>query len=109
LGDEKYLYWRLEPKLPLLKIGIAGPKILLLKIRMLGPKLPLLMISVEPKLLILKIRILAPKLKLRLLKIRIVRTVSSQAAETELTRRDSAQQHSSGSRRTHSEKKVAIS
>ncbi len=63
---------------------------------MLGPKLPLL-----------KIRIV--RAKLRLLKIRIVRTVSSQAAETELTRRDSAQQRSSGSRRTHSEKKVAIS
>ena len=46
---------------------------------------------------------------MRLLKIRIVRTVSSQAAETELTRRDSEQQRSSGSRTTHSEKKVAIS
>ncbi len=37
-----------EPKPPLLKIGIAGQKLLLLlKIRILGPKLPLL--KIRPK------------------------------------------------------------
>jgi hypothetical protein len=40
-----------EPKPPLLKIGIAGQKLLLLKIRIVGPEPPLLNIKiVGPKL-----------------------------------------------------------